>query len=200
MQVIPAGNAARREPRSRLPGEQGVWIFVLVDMTFFGLLFVAYVVQQAHERELFAASQAALDIRLGLVNTVVLLTSSWFVALAVAAARGDDRRATNILLVLAIACGIGFTISKAVEYTAKIRSGYSMLTDDFFMFYFVITALHLLHVVAGTVVLLVMARKARAGTIGPTRMLALESSATFWHMVDLLWVMIFPLLYLVRWR
>jgi nitric oxide reductase NorE protein len=169
-------------------------------MTFFGLLFVAYVVQQAHARVLFATSQAALDFRLGLINTVILLTSSWFVALTVVAARTDDRRSANILLMLAIACGAGFTISKAVEYTAKIRSGVSMLTDDFFMFYFVITALHLLHVVAGTVVLSVMARRARAGTIGPERMVALESGATFWHMVDLLWVMIFPLLYLMRWR
>jgi nitric oxide reductase NorE protein len=200
MRAVAADVDAGGKHRSRLAGEQGVWIFVLVDMTSFGLLFVAYVVQQAHARGLFAASQAALDIHLGLLNTVVLLTSSWLVAWAVLAARNGASRDTNVLLMLAAGCGIGFAISKAIEYTAKIRSGVSMLTDDFFMFYFVVTALHLLHVVAGTIVLLVMARKARAGTVGPQRMTALESSATFWHMVDLLWVMIFPLLYLVRWR
>lgn len=200
VQLISTGTAVSPRRRSRLPGLQGVWIFVLIDMSFFGLLFVAYVVQQSHQRELFAASQAALDIRLGLVNTVILLTSSCFVALAVSAARADDRRSTNVLLLLGAGCGIGFVISKVFEYGAKISSGFSLLTDDFFMFYFVITALHLLHVVAGTIVLAVMAGKARAGTVGPGRMMAVESSATYWHVVDLLWVMIFPLLYLVRWR
>lgn len=196
----PGTPPALRGGRFRLPGEPGVWIFALIDMTFFGLLFTAYVIEQAGARAAFAAGQATLDVPLGLLNTVVLLTSSWLVALAVAAVREDDVAAARVPLRCAIACGVAFGVSKAVEYAAKIGAGISPLAGDFFLFYFVITFVHLVHVLAGTVVLLVMEGKVRAGGIRAGRVSALESSATYWHMVDLLWVMIYPLLYLVRWR
>ncbi|WP_313888546.1 cytochrome c oxidase subunit 3 family protein [Mycolicibacterium sp. CBMA 226] len=186
--------------RGTLPGDQGVWVFVLIDMTFFALLFVAYIAQQLQNRELFAQSQNSLNVGLGLLNTIVLLTSSWFVALSVVAKRDENQRAVRISLNLAIACGGIFVLSKAVEYGAEIQSGVSLVTNDFYLFYFVITGLHLIHVVAGTVMLYVMAKKARSAAMTPIRLVTLESGATFWHMVDFLWVMIFPLLYLVRWR
>ena len=186
-------------PGRRLPGEQGIWVFVLLDMSFFGLLFVAYTVQQVHSPELFAQAQRTLDTRLGLLNTTILLTSSWLAALAVHAARRDHVRAASRRLSMAAACGVAFGVSKGVEYAGKIGAGYSVLTDDFFLFYFVITFIHLLHVLAGTLVLLLMKRSLTSQAQGSGALKRLESATTYWHMVDLLWVMIFALLYLARW-
>lgn len=172
----------------------------MIDMSFFGLLFLAYVIQQSHAPAVFATSQTTMDLRLGVINTIVLLTSSWLVALAVDAVRRDDLRAARVALPLAAACGAAFGVVKVVEYSHKITAGYSLETNDFFLFYFVITFIHLLHVLVGTVVLSIMTRKAHVGALGPGRSTGLENAATYWHMVDLLWIMIFALIYLVRWR
>ncbi len=87
---------------------------------------------------------------------------------------------------------------KAVEYTAKIKAGYTMLSNDFFMFYWCLTGIHLLHVFVGSTILLVCWNNARDGRYGPANMKGLETGASYWHMVDLLWIFLFPLLYLLR--
>lgn len=191
--------AASRALGRRLPGEQGIWVFVLLDMSFFGLLFVAYTVQQVQNPELFAEAQRTLDTWLGLLDTAILLTSSWLVALAVHAVRGDDVRAASRRLSMAAACGLAFGVSKGVEYGHRISAGSSVLTNDFFLFYFVITFIHLLHVLIGSLVLQIMKRSLRSRVKGSGAVRRLENAATYWHMVDLLWVMIFALLYLARW-
>jgi nitric oxide reductase NorE protein len=181
-----------------LPGVPGIWIFVLMDMGFFAMLFLAYVLERAKQPALFAASQEHLNVGLGLFNMLVLLTSSWFVAMAVQALRlGRSRQASGLLLA-GLACGLLFAAVKVVEYGQKFAAGITPLTDGFFMLYFVLTFLHCLHVIVGVVVLAILALQARKGAYGAGSTAGIEMGATYWHMVDLLWIMLFPLLYMAR--
>lgn len=192
--VLAEGFAARAP--ARLPGNTGIWVFVTVDLVFFALLFLSFVIERAKKPELFAAAQRQLDIELGLVNTLILLTSSWLVVLAVEAARHGRQTAVPRLLAPAIACGLTFAAIKITEYSAKLGAGITPLTNDFFMFYFITTFVHFMHVVAGTTALAFVTVRARRGVYGPGRARGIEMAATYWHMVDLLWVMLFPLIYL----
>jgi len=152
------GSVARR-----LPGDRDVWIFITAELLMFGAFFVAYIVNRAGEVELFNASQLTLDRTLGVLNTLLLVSSSWAVVQAVCAARRDERSAAPRYLAVAIALGIAFVIVKVFEYSAKFGAGLTMMTNTFYMFYFCLTMIHLLHVVAGTVILTVLWSNARGG-------------------------------------
>jgi nitric oxide reductase NorE protein len=185
------------KPR-RLPGVEGVWVFVIADMTMFGVLFACFVADRRQDTALFDASQHVLNPSFGAVNTIILLTSSWLVVLALDAVRKNRPRAASHLLAAALACGVAFMVSKGIDYTEKFHDDITLSTNDFYMYYFAMTGIHLAHVVAGNVVLLVLWLKARANTFNSQRPVVLECGATYWHMVDLLWIMLFPLLYLLR--
>lgn len=173
----------------------GIWILLLFDMSFFALLFLSFLHQRSSQVAVFDASQAELTVALGLINMVVLLTSSWFVVVALDAARNGRSGDVARWLSAAFGCGAIFIAIKIVEYTLKFDSGID-LGNDYFTYYFVMTGLHALHVLAGMVMLAVMTRKARRGGYTPDTATGLQTGATYWHMVDLLWVMIFPVLYL----
>jgi len=193
-----ATTAARLQQTRRLPGVAGIWVFIAADMAMFGLLFVSFMLDRQKNLPLFERSRHTLDANVGGVNTLILLTSSWFVVLALDAAKRSRSRQLARYLAVAMACGGAFTVSKALEYTKKLSSGISMLTNDFYMYYFALTGIHLLHVAAGCVVLSVLCQRARAGMYAGGRCLGLECGASYWHMVDLLWILLFPLLYLLR--
>lgn len=180
----------------RLPGVQGIWVFVLIDVSFFGLLFLSYVQEKAKDPGVFEQAQLSMHVGFGLTNMVVLLTSSWFVALAVHYIRTDAVRAATVLLWLGFLCGAVFVVVKILEYRGEIAAGYSLLTNGFFMFYFLVTGIHFLHVLIGMVCLALLARKSSRRGDSPPNVRLVESVAIYWHMVDLLWIMIFPLLYL----
>jgi nitric oxide reductase NorE protein len=175
-----------------------LWVFIAGDMSFFALLFGAFMAQRMQAPALFEQSRHALNFNIGGINTLILLASSWFVVMAVEAARRRSSKLAGRWLLGALACGLLFAALKVTEYAEKIRSGYSMLTNDFFMFYFVLTGIHLLHVLGGCAVLTVFAGKARSGRFAGGNVVGLECAALYWHMVDLLWIVLFPLLYLLR--
>jgi len=182
----------------RLPGVAGFWIFILIDMVVFAALFLSYVVERVDQVALFSASQATLDVRLGLFNMLVLLTSSWFVAMAVHLARRGQSREVAWLLWGGVLSGLIFSVVKVYEYTEKFSAGTSMLTNDFYMFYFTLTGIHFVHVLIGVMVLSFLAVRAKRGGYSHGNAKGLEVGATYWHMVDLLWIMLFPLLYMAR--
>lgn len=191
--------ALREATRTRrLPGVEGVWVFVAADSAMFCFLFASFMQVRSADPATAEASRQALNPDFGGVNTLILLTSSWFVILAVQAAQADRSRESARWLITAFACGLAFMVSKAIEYAQKFAVGLTPNTNGFFMYYFSLTGLHLAHVIAGTVVLLVLWRKAGSGAYGSGNMRGIEAGATYWHMVDFLWIMIFPLLYLVR--
>ena len=186
------------EPKRRLPGVEGVWVFVMADMTVFAVMFGSFMLGRHHNPALFEASRHALNPNFGGVNTLILLTSSWFAALALDAVRKSRFALAQRFIGGAFLCGLAFAVSKAIEYTEKLNAGISLLTNDFFMYYFTLTGIHLFHVIAGSIVLLVLWFKARSRSFDPERPVVLECGAIYWHMVDLLWIILFPLLYLVR--
>jgi len=181
-----------------MPGEAGVWMFVIGDMLIFALLFSVFVYYRAQDVPLFAASQLSLNQAYGAFNTLLMLSSSWFVALAVHAAREQRRAWVTKCIGLAFACGAGFVAVKYFEYGEKFRAGHTITSNDFFMYYFLLTGIHLIHVVIGMGVLAFLWTTARSRVFDPPTVNVLESGATFWHMVDILWIVLFALLYLMR--
>lgn len=185
-------------PPPRLPGDRDVWMFICGELLMFGAFFIAYIHTRAQNVELFDRSQLELDQAMGAFNTVLLVTSSWVVARAVAAVRkGRNDEAARCILT-GILFGLGFLAVKYFEYSAKFAAGITMMTNDFFMFYFVLTMVHAAHVFGGGVILFVLWRKTRAGRYRPGHMDGLETGASYWHMVDLIWLFMFPLIYLLR--
>jgi len=192
--VRPAAPRPRTMPH--VPGESGIWIMIFGDMLVFSLMFIAFLLGRRDQTDLFAASRLHLNQTYGLVNTCLMLSSSWCVAGAVLAVRSARPRAAGLYLRIALGCGLGFCAVKILEYGEKFRAGIAINSNDFFMYYFVFTGIHLLHVLIGMGVLIFMTRVA-AGTVDAKRQGYLESGASFWHLVDLLWIALFALLYLL---
>lgn len=181
-----------------IPGEVGVWVFVLGDMFVFGLFFSVFAYYRGLDVELYRASQATLNQNYGAVNTLLLLFSSWFVVLAVIDVREHAGRYAARLLGLAMLCGIGFSIVKVIEYGEKLGAGIGIMTNDFYMYYYIFTGLHFVHVIIGLGVLIYLVSMVRAGVESAGELRIFESGAIYWHMVDLLWIVLFPLLYLLQ--
>jgi nitric oxide reductase NorE protein len=182
--------------RARQQGEMSMWVFVLGDLVIFGVYFIIFMVERTQQRDVFLESQQHLSQNIGVVNTLVLLASSWFIARAVLAARvGEHVRAIR-LTTMAGACGVLFILVKVVEWTEEIRGGFTLPTNDFFAFYFVLTGVHLLHVLMGLVVVGIVLRELRTPAL--RRVTVVETGAVYWHMVDLIWVIVFALLYVMR--
>lgn len=180
----------------QLPGESSMWFFVIGDLVIFGVYFVVYMYYRGQEQELFLASQAKLNTDIGAVNTVVLLTSSLFVALGTSAARAGKVADARRLFWMALATGAVFPVLKAFEYIPEVTAGLTPGTNLFFMFYYVMTGMHLCHVLLGLAILYFVIRNLPGPAENRTSLAA--TGATYWHMVDLLWIVLFALLYLMR--
>ena len=144
-----------------------------------------------------------LDPRLGLLNTCILLTSSWLVALATHAGRNGAMAAARLRLWSALGVGGMFAVIKAVEYYVKIRAGITVSTNEFYTFYYALTGVHLFHYLVGLIVLGVLARGAwqvRTADDEKRYLVWLEGGALYWHLVDLLWVFLYAILYLLGGR
>lgn len=182
----------------RVPGEIGVWMFIIGDVVVFSLLFSIFVYERSKEVELFVEQQQLLNQSLGLCNTLLLLTSSWLVALAVHSARAGSLAQARDRLGLATLGGIGFVVIKYFEWSEKIAADLTIETNNFFMYYYVMTGIHLLHMVIGIGVLVFLGLSLRGAGWDAQGLGILESGASFWHLVDILWIALFALLYLMR--
>ncbi len=188
---------ARQSGRTvHMPGDGAMWVMVLGDFVFFGAYFIIFMVQRSMKPEEFLQSQQHLNLTIGVVNTLVLLTSSWFVARGVQMARAGDHERALRLTYLGGACGVLFILIKAYEWSTKVAAGYTMPSDEFLLFYYMLTGVHLFHVGLGLLILGIVVRELRNPR--RRRMSMVESGATYWHMVDLLWIVIFGLLYVMR--
>lgn len=182
----------------RLPGDLAIWFFILAEMLAFAIFFSAYAFARASHVEEFNLYQQTLDRNAGALNTVLLISGSWFVALAVQAAHRDDPARISRNLLLGWLCGGGFLVVKVFEYAAKFGAGISLSTNTFYMFYISLTFFHFMHVILGMVILSVLWVQSRKGVYGAHEANGLESGAAYWHMVDLLWIVLFPLVYVMR--
>jgi nitric oxide reductase NorE protein len=182
--------------RTHLPADGGMWMFVLGDLVIFGGYFLIFMVYRSQEHQLFLDSQRHLSLSIGTANTLLLLTSSWFVANSVLATRTGDYRRALTLTWWGGGCGVLFVLVKAYEWTSKINAGLTFPHNDFYMFYYMLTGIHLFHVVLGLVFLGVVVAELRNPR--KRRISMVETGATYWHLVDLLWIVIFALLYVMR--
>jgi nitric oxide reductase NorE protein len=190
--------AAARTRAGHIPGEAGLWVLILGDLLAFSLFFAVFLVHRAQDVALFAASQAAMGRGFGLANTALLLTSSLFVAWAVMAARASAPARSARLLILALSCGCGFIGSKVFEWGGKIAAGITLNSNEFYGFYYMFTGIHLLHVLLGMGVLVYLLARSNRADRGASYVAVMEGGGVFWHLVDLLWVVLFALLYLLR--
>ncbi len=187
----------RVKPR-RLPGVDGIWVFIGADSVIFAILFLSFMQDRLKNPAIFEASRQTLNMHLGGIDTLILLTSSWSVALAVQAMKRDLVDREPLLLLGGAVTGLMFMVSKAIEYFQKFAHGITPGTNPFFMWYFTLTGIHLIHVVVGTSMLTYLWIRSRRGTYDHLHKAVPESVASYWHLVDLLWIVLFPLLYLMK--
>lgn len=173
-----------------LPGNPMMWVLIISELLVFGAFFLSFAVSRMLDPVGFNQSQSLLDGVLGGVNTIVLLTSGLLCALAALTVQQDRIKVTRWLLAGAIALGGVFCYVKMVEYGAKFDQGIGLDTDTFFTLFFLMTGFHFLHVIFGMILLGIGMWKCRHETV--------ETVCSFWHMVDLIWVLLYPLVYLAR--
>lgn len=184
--------------RSTPPGDLAIWFFIYAELLAFGVFFLAYAFARAYNVELFNDSQKFLDRESGAINTVVLITSSYFVVRAVAAIRAGWSRQCAGWLGAAIALGGVFVVIKLFEFHAKFSAGISLSTNTFYMFYLSLTIFHFMHVILGMVILAAVMLKALRGGYTAAQHTGVETGASYWHMVDLVWIVLFPLIYILN--
>jgi len=185
-------------PKS-VPGQPDMWVFVLFETLVFTAYFGFYLFYRARSPELFLHSQAQLDLRVGVLNTLVLLLSSWSVARCVQSSRsGAHRVALRDLIVTAVFAAV-FLLFKVSEWARLVATGNGLDSNDFFTYYFFLTGIHFVHLLIGFVALGIIGYRLGASRRGsPESQVLIETCATYWHTVDFLWVLIFALLYVVR--
>ena len=190
--------ANERVKPKRLPGVEGIWVFIGADSVIFAILFLTFMQDRLKNPAMFEASRHTLNLHLGGIDTLILLTSSWSVALAIQALKRDLSGRAPRYLLGGVLTGLMFVASKSIEYFQKFAHGLTPGTNPFYMWYFTLTGIHLAHVVAGTSLLTYLWVRSRRGTYDHLHRALPESVASFWHLVDLLWIVLFPLLYLMR--
>jgi nitric oxide reductase NorE protein len=182
----------------RVPGEPGIWFVTFGDLLAFGALFLTFMYYRAEAPATFAAGQEAMNRDIGIVNTIVLLTGSLAVAQGVHAYRAGARRVADRAVTAAILCASVFLVLKSVEWAQKLAAGMAPTTDIYFLLYYTFTGIHFFHVVVGTVILVYMRSLTRRAIPDTRDTQVIESGGVFWHLVDLLWVAMFALFYLVH--
>lgn len=181
-----------------LPGDLAIWFFIFMELLVFGIFFIVYSIKRIQNVELFNQYQLTLNRESGAANTIILITSSYFVIRAVHAIKKDDVKACVRWLYAALACGSGFLILKFIEYNDKFSHGVNLNTNDFYFFYLSLTLFHFFHVILGMIILFAVALKAQRGAYNATNHTGVETGASYWHMVDLVWIILFPLVYIIR--
>ena len=185
----------------------GMWLFLFTELLLFGGLFLLYAVYLRRYPQEFAAGGAQLNWVMGTANTVILLSSSLCAAMALTAVQRGDLRRSVALIGATILCAAGFMVIKYFEWSAKIGHGIYPGSEHlkggapgesvFFSLYFMTTGIHGLHVLIGGVLLAVIGLKVRSGAVSAENYILLENGALYWHLVDLIWIFIFPLYYLI---
>lgn len=189
---------ASHQTRRGLPGDLAMWCFIFAELLVFGIFFLVYAFARARNVELFNASQLELNRVSGLVNTLLLITSSYFVVRAVETIRVGRSQTCARWLAAAMVCGAGFLVLKLVEFAVKVDAGISMSTNTFYMFYLFLGFFHFMHVVLGMMILGAVAVKAWRGGYSAQEHSGVETGASYWHMVDLVWIVLFPLIYVLH--
>lgn len=185
------------QSNEKLPGDLAMWFFILAELTVFALFFIGFAISEQQNLTMFAEGKAELHQSSGLINTIALITSSFFVALALNVMNKGQSKQASLFLVIAKLVACIYIWVKISEYLLLFEQGIDIETNTFFTLYFLITAFHLMHVLLGMVILAFINYRAIKGQYSSDNLSGFESGASYWHMVDLLWVILFPLIYVI---
>ncbi len=187
----------------------GMWLFIFTELLLFGVLFVIYAVYRYMNHDAFHLAAEELDTFVGAVNTIILLISSMTIAMATTSLQKRNKKLTLALTGITLILGVVFLVNKYFEWGAKfdhgIFPGSDHLTEAlsqgeilFFGLYFIMTGLHALHIIIGLVLIAVVMWKVQKGKVHAERSVLLENSGLYWHLVDIIWIFLFPLFYLIH--
>jgi nitric oxide reductase NorE protein len=188
--------APQTDPSARrVPGEPGLWILVLGDLVVFAVLFGAFLLDRSAAPAEFARDREELVLDAGVANTLILVTSSLLVARLAAQHRAGQAGIAGRYALGALTCGGAFAAVKAFEWTHLVLGHHGPDAAPFFTWFFVLTGLHMVHLLIGMTGLVVVHRILRRGRPPAQDRALVEGVSTYWHLVDMLWLVIFPLLY-----
>ncbi len=178
------------------PGGILLWVLITLELITFGAGLIALAISSRENPELYHQSRLQLNTTYGAVNTLFLLTSGYFMAMTVLKVKQQNISKAAFYNKLAMLGGLLFLLLKSIEYYEKIQHGLTIGYNTFFTFYWLLTAFHVIHVIVGLVILFFMYLGLRKLKVEPN-ILNIEAGAAFWHMCDLIWLLLFPMLYLI---
>lgn len=194
-------------PKDYIGAKLGMWLFLFTELLLFGGLFLLYAVYLHRYPDAFHNAGQELNVLLGGTNTVVLITSSWFVAMAISAIQQGRSKHSRLFVLLTVLLAVVFLINKYFEWSAKFH--YGLYPDSeillqrpngeivFFGLYYLMTGLHGVHVILGAGLLLFVYAKMLRNSVHKDDFVLLENAGLYWHLVDLIWIYLFPLFYLI---
>lgn len=195
------------EHRDDLGSKLGMWLFIFTELLLFGGLFIVYSVYRYKHSMAFHIAAQELDVTIGTINTVILLVSSMTIAMSTTAIQKKDKKLTLALIGVTLVLALVFLVNKYFEWSGKISHGLfpgSIVLEDlgqgdvlFFGLYFFMTGLHALHIIVGMVVLGVVFMRVKNDRLSFDNYQLLENGGLYWHLVDLIWIFLFPLFYLI---
>jgi nitric oxide reductase NorE protein len=184
--------------RTQIPGDMAMWLLIAMELSVFALFFIGFAVMKRIEPQMFAKGQSLIHLSIGLLCTLSLLMSSYLVALALVKAKLGHNIRVSHLLRGALLFAFIYLVAKIWEYALLINAGFDLSTNDFFTLYFLITAFHFMHVVLGCMILVYLDAQSRKRRYGPNEYRGFEAAAAYWHMVDLVWILVFFLIYIAH--
>jgi len=203
-QVITQHHPHRDDEASKM----GMWLFLFTELLLFGGLFLVFSIYRYLNHDAFSKGGHELDVFIGTVNTIVLITSSMTIAVSIAAIQQNKKKMAMIFLIITFLLAIVFLVNKYFEWTAKYHHGLMPGTARFtelgkgealyFLLYFFMTGLHALHIIAGSIFIIVVLFKVKNGSITHDNFSLHENAGLYWHLVDIIWIFLFPLFYLVH--
>lgn len=191
-------SSTRAEKKYHKLGNFAIWFLIYAEMTEFAFFFVVFLIGKSHYPEIFYDGPTQLNTLAGTLNTIFLITGSFFVARAISAIQQDERKKTLIFLWLTLLMGTAYCLVKLWEYEWNISTGFDSTTNYFFGVYYYLTFNHFLHVLMGMAVILWITIGMHLGYYNAKHHDTMESAGLYWHMIDLVWIVIFPLLYVLR--
>lgn len=187
------------------PGDFSIWIIIYVELMTFGLFFIGYAFSRRVDVALFNDSQLLLNKTAGLIDTLILITSSYFIVKSIQKIKNateKNLKKANIIaskwLLAAIVFGGIFLINKLLEFSYIFGQGITLSTNTFFMFYLLLTMFHFMHVLLGVIILFNIYKKTRANGYSSNNCIGIETGASYWHLIDLLWIVLFVLIYIIN--
>jgi len=180
------------------PGGILIWIILSVEIITFLMVTISFMYSRSADVAVFNEAQTHLNATFGTINTIILITSGFFMARTVTALKDNNHKKANTFITISTFLGFLFLVLKGYEYYHKIDLGLTLRTNTFFTYYWMMTGFHFIHVMLGIVLLLAMKYYIRIKRYTAEDMLDVETVATYWHMCDIIWILIFPVLYLMN--